>query len=136
MKNIFSFFDSIKYKSFFLKEKNIKYLWFIYFLSNWADLKYHLIEIQLFFKEYCKSLEKKMKYLVNFLLVLLFLSLVIDKKIESISVVKLSRLNKNLLKKLIAFRRIEEPKLDQNYRHEEHNKINKWWKRRKLEKFF
>ena len=67
-----------------------------------------------------------MKYLVNFLLVLLFLSLVIDKKIESISVVKLSRLNKNLLKKLIAFRRIEEPKLDQNYRHEEHNKINKW----------
>ncbi len=67
-----------------------------------------------------------MKYLVNFLLVLLFLSFVIDKKIESISVVKLSRLNMNMLKKLFAFRRIEEPKLNQNNLHEEQNKINKW----------
>lgn len=50
-----------------------------------------------------------MKYLTIFLFVILVLNAIFVKKIESISVVKLSRLNQNVLKKLLDLRKGVEP---------------------------
>ncbi len=51
----------------------------------------------------------KMKYLTIFLFVILAFNAIFFKKIESISVVKLSRLNQNVLKKLLNLRKAVEP---------------------------
>ena len=63
----------------------------------------------------------KLKYSTLFFLII-FALLVADKNTKSISVVRLSRLNRNMLKQLISLRKVAEPKTNQDFLEDETKK--------------